>query len=84
MVIKLLDESEMSITKGKKEQKMEEKKYEAGTPVVCVTKKSMVILSADRIIQCERRESGTTSNCAICQGITKEMFDRCKNKWTDY
>jgi hypothetical protein len=96
MAIKLLDESEMNVTKGGqgkkgiKEQEREEKRLEVDSPVVCITKKSVVILSkdkimsADRIIVCERRESGTTSNCAICQGITKEMFNRCKNKWTEY
>lgn len=71
------------VTKGKEETK-EYKKPEIVAPVACVTKKTMTILSEGKIIRCERRESGTTSNCAICEGITKEVFDRCKHKWTEY
>ena len=96
MTMKIIDESKVYDEQGKKEgnnerkkvekiEKLEiERKLEVAPPLVCVTKKSMVILAADRIILCERRESGTTSNCVICQGVTKEMFDRCKNKWTEY
>lgn len=68
---------------GKMEKK-EDKILDISSPIACVTKKSITIISADKIIHCERRESGATSNCAICQGITKEIFDKCKNKWTDY
>jgi hypothetical protein len=71
------------ITKEKEETK-EYKRPEIVVPVACVTKKTMTILSEGKIIRCERRESGTTSNCAICEGITKEIFDRCKHKWTEY
>jgi hypothetical protein len=66
--------------KGKKEDDI----LDIVSPIVCVTKKSITMISAEKVIHCERRESGATSNCAICEGITKEIFDRCKNKWTDY
>ena len=65
---------------GKKEDKI----LDISSPIACITEKSITIISADKVIHCERRESGATSNCAICQGITKEIFDKCKNKWTDY
>lgn len=78
MPIKLIEESE--VTEGKKS----EKRQECACPVVVNAKKSLKIISAEKIIKCERRERGMTSSCAICEGISKEMFDRCKNKWTDY
>ena len=71
------------VTKVEQETK-EYKRPEIVVPVACVTNKSMTIISEGKIIRCERRESGTTSNCAICEGITKEIFDRCKHKWTEY
>ena len=72
-----------NVTKDKDEIR-EYRRPEIIAPVACVTKKSMTIISEGKIIRCERRESGTTSNCAICEGITKEVFDRCKHKWTEY
>jgi hypothetical protein len=89
MAMKLVKESEMRVTKGGKDEKKVKGKKDykiskVAAPVACVTKKSITIISADKVIHCERRESGTTSNCAICEGLTKEIFDRCKNKWTDY
>lgn len=78
MAIKLIDESE--VIEGKKS----EKRQECVCPVVVVTKKPLEIISAENVIKCERRNLGMTSSCALCQGITKEMFGRCKNKWTDY
>lgn len=89
MTMKLIKESEVKVTKGGKEEKKGKGKKDDRTsdviaPVVCVTKKSIIIVSADKVIHCERREAGATSNCAICEGITKEIFDRCKNRWTDY
>jgi hypothetical protein len=71
------------VTKEKEETR-EHGRHEIVAPIACVTKKSMTIISEGKIIRCERRESGTTSNCAICEGITKEVFDRCKHKWTEY
>lgn len=78
MAIKLLDESE--VIEGKKS----EKRQEHISPVSVVTKKPLKIISADKIIVCERRKLGISSNCAICQGINTEIFNRCKNKWTDF
>lgn len=83
MAIKLVDESEMKKTKGGNENR-DDKRWETVAPVACATEKSIVILAAGKIIECERRKTGAPSNCAICEGITKEVFDRCKNKWTDY
>ncbi len=64
--------------------KKEDEVMEITSPIACITEKSITIISEDKVIHCERRESGATSNCAICEGITKEIFDKCKNKWTDY
>lgn len=81
MDIKLVKESEMK--KGK-QGKIEDKRWGVAAPAVCISEKSVTILSADKIIECKRRESGLPANCAICQGVSREMFDKCKNKWTEY
>ena len=73
----------MKVAKGR-QGRQEDKRWEVACPVARITDKSITILSEDKIIYCERREAGTTSNCAICEGITKEVFDRCKHKWTEY
>jgi hypothetical protein len=52
--------------------------------LVCVVKKRMDILSADKILECERVKSGTPSNCALCQGADNKIFVKCKNKWANY
>ena len=46
--------------------------------------KDLEIISPGRIIECERRDIGLIGNCVLCQGINKEIFGRCKNRWTDY
>lgn len=86
MAIRLIEESEMIIEDGKKGKRYakNDRRFEVASPIVCTTDKSITILAADKIIKCERRELGTTSNCAICEGIAREMFERCKHKWTDY
>lgn len=78
MPIKLIDESLVV------EVKKSENKQECLCPVVIITNKPLEIISAEKIIKCERRALGMTSSCALCQGVNKEMFERCKNKWTDY
>lgn len=78
MEIKLVEESE--VTEGKRSEKIKE----CLCPVVVATNKPLKIISAEKIIKCERRGLGMTNSCALCQGVNKEMFGRCKNKWTDY
>ena len=94
MAIKLVDSSDVIEEKVKnKDEKRKEildpskvvggKKENCGCSVV-VSGKPLEIISADRIIVCERIESGVLSNCALCEGVSKEIFDRCKNKWANY
>lgn len=40
------------------------------------------VVSAEKILRCERIEIGLTSNCSLCQHVHKELFARCRNKWT--
>jgi len=39
------------------------------------------IISKEDVRSCERVKNGMTSNCAICQALNKDIFDRCNNKW---
>ena len=78
MPIKLIDKSE--VITG-------QKKLENGGDCICpvvVIDKNLKIISAGKIIKCERRELGLLSNCALCEGVSKEMFGRCKNRWNCY
>ncbi len=88
MVLKIIDESEVIEGKrsGKKPEKKIEKEGEKGQECVCpvVVTKKLNIISADKIIQCERKDLGMTNSCALCEGVNIEMFKRCKNKWTEY
>lgn len=78
MEIKIIEESK--VTEGNKSEKRHECVCQLGE----IAKKHLEIISEDKVIKCERRALGLTSSCAICESITKETFDRCKNKWTDY
>jgi hypothetical protein len=40
------------------------------------------VVPAGKILRCERIELGVTSNCSLCQNVNKELFLRCRNKWT--
>lgn len=96
MALKIIDKSEVIEGKrlGKKPEKKIEKEGEndggkvgeKGQECVCpvVATKKLNIISADKIIQCERRDLGMTNSCALCEGVNIEMFKRCKNKWTEY
>lgn len=52
--------------------------------IVCKVEKGMDILSADKILRCERLEHGVSDNCALCQGADDKIFVKCKNKWSNY
>lgn len=39
------------------------------------------LVSKGDIKFCERVKQGAISNCAICENLNKEFFNRCKNKW---
>ena len=97
MAIQLVDASDVTGGKGaKKEEKKGGKKIEILDPSkviggkkencgcsVVVSGKPLEIISADKIIVCERVEAGMSNSCALCQGVNKEIFGRCKNKWAD-
>ncbi len=44
----------------------------------------LMTMSEDKDIKCERSKLGMADNCAMCQVVDKEIFDRCKNKWDSY
>lgn len=75
MAINLVEKSK--VVEGKNEQRYT-------CPIAMTTKKPLNIIPPEKIIRCERRELGASSNCAICEGVDKETFGKCKNRWTDY
>jgi hypothetical protein len=97
MTMKLLDKSKVKVGKESVEAKREEyvisdknicgigsKEVNKNDVIICTAGKGMNMLSADKILKCERAELGTSSNCALCQGTDDKIFVKCKNKWADY
>lgn len=39
------------------------------------------IIPKEDVMFCERIKNSMTSNCALCQALNKDFFERCKNKW---
>jgi len=39
------------------------------------------IIPKEDVRSCERVKNGMVNDCAICQALNKEFFDRCNNKW---
>jgi hypothetical protein len=74
MDIKIIKESDVI-------ERQSEKRQECACPRI---ENHLNIISAEKIIKCERAEIGLIHNCALCEGASKEMFRMCKNKWADY
>ena len=92
MEIKIIKATEVTDEIKEKKDVSKEKKKEKKEDIKCICaveddiakKQYMEILSKERILRCERIELGILGNCTICQGVNKELFVRCKNKWTGY
>ncbi len=86
MNIKILDKCKVDV-EGKKDDGSNIGLGDKIEVATCVAKKSfedIKFVGADKILQCERVKSGTLRNCALCQGVDEEIFQRCKNKWANY
>lgn len=57
---------------------------ESDTRKVGVKKSELEFVAKERIASCERQRNGITNNCAICKELTRDMFDRCLNKYGDF
>ncbi len=73
MAIEILDKSK--VTEGTQEANRVDRTCKI------VLGKSQVV-PAEKILRCERIELGLTSNCSLCQNVHKELFARCRNKWS--
>jgi hypothetical protein len=97
MKIEILDKSKVKIgetgTEAKRCENVTSDEKICGTGIKIVdkcdtaghkVKKCMDILTAGKILKCERLELGASDNCALCQGVDNEIFVKCKNKWANY
>lgn len=83
MVLELLDESKIKKT-GKSDIKIDpaiDKKIKLEINTMHVKKKGLEFIKKENIASCERRENGMTDNCALCEALDHETFNRCPNKW---
>lgn len=85
MTLKLLDESKMKTSdiknlSGIKHEDSTDKKDNENKKDN-EDEKGLRLIGKERIANCERIKIGMLSNCAICQMLNQEIFDKCANKW---
>lgn len=49
-----------------------------------VKRPGLEFIAKERIVSCERQKMGMTNDCVLCRELSKEIFDRCTNKYGGY
>lgn len=90
--LRLLKESEIKVGNQEKKSMLniveesdvieDPKIHKSDTRKVYVKKPELEFVAKERIINCERQRAGMTNNCVLCKELSRDRFDRCKNKYS--
>lgn len=46
--------------------------------------KELEFLGKEKILVCERQRDGIINNCVLCKELSKDRFDKCPNKYSEF